>query len=120
MVNGALAQARSTTLVLGFALLLIRTAVAWMRGWFLIALGGCLAHGYGTLIGDMGTMLSGGQKQRVFIARALYPTRVVVAHRPETIRSADRVIRLDKGRVSKDLQVLSEEAEGRGELPLLT
>ena len=28
--------------------------------------------GYGTLIGDMGTVLSGGQKQRVLIARALY------------------------------------------------
>ena len=28
--------------------------------------------GYGTLIGDMGTVLSGGQKQRVLLARALY------------------------------------------------
>ena len=28
--------------------------------------------GYGTLIGDMGTVLSGGQKQRILIARALY------------------------------------------------
>ena len=28
--------------------------------------------GYGSLIGDMGTILSGGQKQRVLIARALY------------------------------------------------
>lgn len=28
--------------------------------------------GYGSLIGDMGTVLSGGQKQRVLIARALY------------------------------------------------
>src|SRR5947199_9679915 len=79
--------------------------------------------GFGTLIGDMGTVLSGGQKQRVLIARALYKrpgillldeatshldvkrerevnkalrcvraTRVVIAHRPETIRAADRVI----------------------------
>lgn len=79
--------------------------------------------GFGTLIGDMGTVLSGGQKQRVLIARALYrrpgillldeatshldvkrerevnealryvrATRVVIAHRPETIRAADRVI----------------------------
>jgi ATP-binding cassette subfamily B protein RaxB len=28
--------------------------------------------GYGTLIGDMGTVLSGGQKQRILLARALY------------------------------------------------
>ena len=81
--------------------------------------------GFGTLIGDMGTVLSGGQKQRVLIARALYrrpsillldeatshldvkrerevnealryvrATRVVIAHRPETIRAADRIIAL--------------------------
>ncbi|HEU0081237.1 MAG TPA: peptidase domain-containing ABC transporter, partial [Bradyrhizobium sp.] len=81
--------------------------------------------GFGTLIGDMGTVLSGGQKQRVLIARALYrrpaillldeatshldvkrerevnealrcvrATRVVIAHRPETIRAADRVIQI--------------------------
>lgn len=86
--------------------------------------------GYGSLIGDMGTVLSGGQKQRVLIARALYRkpsillldeatshldvareravneavrrsrvTRIIVAHRPETILSADRIIVLDKGRV---------------------
>lgn len=82
--------------------------------------------GYGSLIGDMGTILSGGQKQRVLIARALYRrpkvllldeatshldvtreravnlalrswrvTRIMVAHRPETIRAADREISLD-------------------------
>lgn len=86
--------------------------------------------GYGTLIGDMGTVLSGGQKQRVLIARALYRqprlllldeatshldveressvnravgainvTRIVVAHRPETISASGRVIRLERGRV---------------------
>ncbi len=84
--------------------------------------------GYGTLIGDMGTVLSGGQKQRVLIARALYRrpnillldeatshldvereravnealrrndvTRIVIAHRPETIRSADRIIAIEHG-----------------------
>lgn len=86
--------------------------------------------GYGTLVGDMGTVLSGGQKQRVLLARALYKrarilfldeatshldlqceqlvnnsirslqiTRVIVAHRPETIASADRVFILESGRL---------------------
>ncbi len=86
--------------------------------------------GYGTLIGDMGTVLSGGQKQRVVIARALYRqprvllldeatshldvererqvnaafrsmqiTRVVIAHRPETIRMSGRAISLENGQV---------------------
>ncbi len=98
--------------------------------------------GYGTLVGDMGTVLSGGQKQRVLIARALYRrpaillldeatshldvsreeavnaairakrvTRIIVAHRPETIRSSDRVIVLNKGKVIKDLRVI--ELTGR-------
>ncbi len=89
--------------------------------------------GYGTLMGDMGTVLSGGQKQRVLIARALYRqpgillldeatshldvarekavneavrtmalTRIIVAHRPETIRSSERVIVLDRGKVVED------------------
>ena len=87
--------------------------------------------GYGTLIGDMGTVLSGGQKQRVLLARALYRapavllldeatshldvareravnaalaamalTRIVVAHRPETIHASGRVITLDDGRIA--------------------
>jgi ATP-binding cassette, subfamily B, bacterial CvaB/MchF/RaxB len=89
--------------------------------------------GYGTLVGDMGTVLSGGQKQRVLLARALYKrpkilfldeatsaldvdrehlvnaaikslqlTTVLVAHRPETIASADRVIRLTAGKITPD------------------
>jgi len=95
--------------------------------------------GYGTLIGDMGTVLSGGQKQRVLIARALYRqpsillldeatshldvdrekavnaairdtrvTRIIIAHRPETIRSSDRVITVSKGRVTQDEKVRVE------------
>jgi ATP-binding cassette, subfamily B, bacterial CvaB/MchF/RaxB len=86
--------------------------------------------GYGTLIGDMGTVLSGGQKQRVVIARALYRqpsillldeatshldverermvnvafrtmgvTRVVIAHRPETIRMSGCVIALEQSKL---------------------
>ncbi len=87
--------------------------------------------GYGTLIGDMGTILSGGQKQRVLIARALYRrpailmldeatshldvdrergvnaavaatdmTRIVIAHRPETIRACSRSIVVEDGKVA--------------------
>jgi ABC-type bacteriocin/lantibiotic exporter with double-glycine peptidase domain len=89
-----------------------------------------MRRGYGTLIGDMGTVLSGGQKQRVVIARALYRqpsillldeatshldidrekqvnvsfgemqiTRIVIAHRPETIRMSGRVVTLEQGRI---------------------
>ena len=91
--------------------------------------------GYGTLIGDMGTVLSGGQKQRVLIARALYRqpvmlfideatshldvgrekavneairrtsmTRMIIAHRPETIRASSRVIVLERGKVAEDIR----------------
>ena len=87
--------------------------------------------GFGTLIGDMGTVLSGGQKQRVLLARALYRapsillldeatshldvereravndalrdsllTRIIIAHRPETIAASDRVVELVDGCVS--------------------
>ena len=96
--------------------------------------------GYGTLIGDMGTVLSGGQKQRALIARALYrkpslllldestshldiqrekevndalrsvrATRIVIAHRPETIRAADRVISLSVTSTAKMSDLLRED-----------
>jgi ATP-binding cassette subfamily B protein RaxB len=89
--------------------------------------------GYGTLVGDMGTVLSGGQKQRILLARALYKrprilfldeatsaldvdrehlinaavkslhlTKVLVAHRAETIASADRIIKLTAGKIILD------------------
>jgi ATP-binding cassette, subfamily B, bacterial CvaB/MchF/RaxB len=51
------------------------------------------------------------EKQVNAAVRAARVTRIVVAHRPETIRSADRVIGLDKGKVVKDLHVLAEGAE---------
>ena len=42
-------------------------------------------------------------EQRVNAAiRELHITRIIVAHRPETINSADRVVVLDKGRVALD------------------
>jgi ATP-binding cassette subfamily B protein RaxB len=90
--------------------------------------------GYGTLIGDMGTVLSGSQKQRVLVARALYRgpsilmldeatshldvereravndalratrmTRIVIAHRPETIRASERVVALVDGKIAFDV-----------------
>jgi len=97
-----------------------------------------MPQGYGTFIGDMGSMLSGGQKQRLLLARALYRnprilfldeatshldvhkesevnrsvaslklTRIAVAHRPETIRAAQRVVELSGGRISSDLRRVS-------------
>jgi ATP-binding cassette subfamily B protein RaxB len=101
--------------------------------------------GYGTLIGDMGTVLSGGQKQRVLLARALYRapavllldeatshldvereravndslramalTRIVIAHRPETLHASERVITLRDGAVASDR---SQRRQGRHEHP---
>jgi len=37
-------------------------------------------------------------------------TRIVVAHRPETIRAADRVIHLDRGKVVKDFKVVRDSS----------
>ena len=37
-------------------------------------------------------------------------TRLIIAHRPETIRTADRVLGLDKGKIVKDLQVVVDSA----------
>jgi ATP-binding cassette subfamily B protein RaxB len=42
--------------------------------------------------------------------RALKLTRIIVAHRPETIASADRVIVLADGRVANDMRVLENAA----------
>ena len=40
-------------------------------------------------------------------------TRVIIAHRPETIASADRVIRIDRGRVISDHVNLAENSAAR-------
>ena len=39
-------------------------------------------------------------------------TRIIIAHRPETIRTADRVICLDNGKIVKDFPVM---ADGTGQ-----
>jgi ATP-binding cassette subfamily B protein RaxB len=41
-------------------------------------------------------------------------TRIIIAHRLETIRSADRVIRLDKGKVTVDQPVLESDTDPAG------
>jgi len=41
-------------------------------------------------------------------------TRIIIAHRPETIRSADRVIRLDQGKVTVDQPVIPNEVDAAG------
>lgn len=94
--------------------------------------------GYGTFVGDMGTVLSGGQKQRLLLARALYKrprillldeatshldisrehevntavkalniTRIIIAHRPETIATASRILVLGGGKLAHDSAVAS-------------
>jgi len=42
--------------------------------------------------------------------RAMPVTRVIIAHRPETIRSSDRAIVLDQGHVVQDQKVRSDDA----------
>jgi ATP-binding cassette, subfamily B, bacterial CvaB/MchF/RaxB len=46
--------------------------------------------------------------------RALRLTRIIIAHRPETIASAERVIVLQGGRVAQDLRRVAGEAAQRG------
>jgi len=50
------------------------------------------------------------EKQVSTAIKLLNITRVVVAHRPETIRAAERVLHLDKGAVFKDFKVVIDGA----------
>lgn len=43
--------------------------------------------------------------------RDLQLTRIIVAHRPQTIASAERVITLEAGKVAQDLRVVRSQAE---------
>ena len=45
--------------------------------------------------------------------RALHLTRIIIAHRPETIASADRVIVLQGGRVAQDLRRMAQPSQER-------
>jgi ATP-binding cassette subfamily B protein RaxB len=55
------------------------------------------------------------QKERAVndAVRALHLTRIIIAHRPETIASAERVIVLQGGRVAQDLRRVPGEAGQR-------
>jgi ATP-binding cassette subfamily B protein RaxB len=46
--------------------------------------------------------------------RQLDITRVIVAHRPETIASANRVIVLSEGRVAQDLRTVGSPSHAKG------
>ncbi|HEY9101177.1 peptidase domain-containing ABC transporter [Chitinimonas sp.] len=46
-------------------------------------------------------------------------TRVVIAHRPETIAMSDRVVRLDKGRVAQDFKQVPKAEASPGKVPHL-
>lgn len=47
-------------------------------------------------------------------------TRIIVAHRPETIRSAERVISLEKGKVQKSFRILGDGSSARSPTTDLT
>lgn len=54
--------------------------------------------------------LDSGCEERVNLAiKALDVTRIIIAHRAETIASADRVIRLEGGRIVQDCRVMEKQ-----------
>lgn len=66
------------------------------------------------LLDEATSHLDVGREKEVNAAiRNTRMTRIIVAHRPETIRSADRIIALAHGKVVKDLQIVADA----GELP---
>lgn len=62
------------------------------------------------LLDEATSHLDVGREKAVSTAvRGTRVTRLIVAHRPETIRSADRVIALEQGRVGKNLHRLGDD-----------
>jgi len=62
------------------------------------------------LLDEATSHLDVGRESEVNAAiRATRMTRIVIAHRPETIRTSDRVIVFDRGRVVKDQKNVSDD-----------
>jgi ATP-binding cassette subfamily B protein RaxB len=62
------------------------------------------------LLDEATSHLDIGRESEVNAAiRATRMTRIVIAHRPETIRASDRVIVLDQGHVVKDQKIISDD-----------
>jgi ATP-binding cassette subfamily B protein RaxB len=54
-----------------------------------------------------------GEKRVSAAINKIKMTRIIVAHRPETIRSADRIISLERGKIQKDFRILGDGSPGR-------
>jgi ATP-binding cassette subfamily B protein RaxB len=71
-----------------------------------------LYHKPSLLLMDEATSHLDAEREKAVNAalRSTGVTRIIVAHRPETIRASDRVIAIDRGRVGKDFQVVQSGA----------